>query len=760
MKILGFDIKRAPRVTPADLVIQSHTRRAMSPAPGAFDGMAHRAFLSHHTLSGVTVSEEGAMALSSVYSCVRLLAESVASLPLKLYRQSGDKRALARDHALYTVLHDQGNDIMTAMQLREVMMVYLCLWGNAYCEIERDRGGRIVALWPIHPSRVTVRVVERSGRIGVDYEVSKTGAPVQTLTERDILHVAGLGFDGLVGKSPIRLHREGIGIAQSAERYGAKFFSNDATPGLVIKHPGLLGGEGYANLKRSWSEAHQGAGNAHKLAILEEGMEVDTVGLPPGDAQFIETRKFERAEIASIFRVPPHMIGDTDRSTSWGTGIEQMGIGFVVHTLRPWLVRIEQAIRMRLLSERERGDMYALHIVDGLLRGDNKSRADYYRSMHQIGVYSINDIRELEDMDAVEGGDQRFVPLNMMPLDGDRADYVRPRAPEDRALPPPEAGRRSAALRHRTAMAMEHVYRDLFGRGMRREIDAIRAAVEEYLSGEVVDRHGFEDWAVRFADEHAVWLNSAARPVFMAMAEAMADLAQDEVGAEIDMAEIERFVGEYSEAYAARHAGATRGQVLDRAREDDPAAAVSQRLSEWEGADGHPPRAEKEARRERARSSNAFARAAWTVAGVTALTWVANQSACPYCAEIVGRTVGIAGAFVPAGGSVGDLQVPRRTSHPPLHDGCECSIVPGSPRSTVTTAEIRSALAVMLDEGAATEAPASEKERRDAEIRSAYPRLKEELGAYAARLELADRHAVSERTVRRVLFEEEATGER
>lgn len=382
------------------------------------------------TAAGRVVSPEGALRVIVVYACVRILAETIASLPFPVYKrlpEGGKVRDF--DHPLYEVLHDQANPEMSSFELRECLVGHLCLWGNAYCEIERDGAGRVRALWPLRPDRMSVeRVRQPFGRVvaGLTSDARAAAGPliykytVPTgqqvyLRQSSILHLRTFGTDGLIGKSPISLAREAVGLTMATEEFGARFFGNDSRPGGVLQTPNKLSEQARQRLKNDWEALHRGLEHSHRVAVLEEGVTWQSIGIPPEDAQFLETRKFQLAEIARLFRIPPHMIADVERSTSWGTGIEQQSIGFVVYTIRPWLVRIEQAIRQQVFTSVDREQWTAEFVVDGLLRGDIKSRYDAYATARQWGWLSADEIRELENMNPLPDGmgKQYLTPLNM-----------------------------------------------------------------------------------------------------------------------------------------------------------------------------------------------------------------------------------------------------------------------------------------------------------------------------------------------------------
>ncbi len=370
--------------------------------------------------SGKAVTERSAMQMTAVYSCVRILAEAIAGLPLHLYRYTGDGgKEKAIDHPLYLLLHDEPNPEMSSFVFRETLMTHLLLWGNAYAQIIRNGKGEVVALYPLMPNKMTVDRDEK-GHLYYSYNRSDDEAPTMKgstviLRPEDVLHVPGLGFDGLVGYSPIAMAKNAIGLAIATEEYGAKWFANGAAPSGVLEHPGTI--KDPSRVRDAWQSQFGGSSNSGKIAVLEEGMKYTPITIAPEQAQFLETRKFQINEIARIFRVPPHMVGDLEKSSF--SNIEQQSLEFVKYTLDPWVVRWEQSIMRRLLSPDEKRAYYVKFNLDGLLRGDYQSRMNGYAIGRQNGWMSANDIRELENLDRIpaeEGGDLYLINGNMLPL--------------------------------------------------------------------------------------------------------------------------------------------------------------------------------------------------------------------------------------------------------------------------------------------------------------------------------------------------------
>ena len=378
------------------------------------------AFYMGGSSAGKTVTERSAMQMTAVYACVRILSEAVAGLPLHLYRYKKDgSKEKAVGESLYRLLHDEPNPEMSSFVFRETLMTHLLLWGNAYAQIVRNGKGEVVALYPLMPNKMSVDRGE-DGRIYYTYnkgpdESHPKGGSTVTLTARDVLHIPGLGFDGLVGYSPIAMAKNAIGLAIATEEYGAKFFANGAAPSGVLEHPGTI--KDPARLRENWNSTFGGSANSGKVAVLEEGMKYTPISISPEQAQFLETRKFQIDEIARIFRVPPHMVGDLEKSSF--SNIEQQSLEFVKYTLDPWVVRWEQSLSRALLSPAEKADHFFKFNLEGLLRGDYQSRMNGYAIARQNGWMSANDIRELENLDRIpaeEGGDLYLVNGNMKPL--------------------------------------------------------------------------------------------------------------------------------------------------------------------------------------------------------------------------------------------------------------------------------------------------------------------------------------------------------
>ena len=387
-------------------------QNAVSPAPNFYFGSSG---------AGKSVTARSAIQVSTVYACVRVIAETVASLPLHVFENAETGSVKALSHPLYRVLHDEPNEEMTSFVMREVILSHLLLWGNSYTQIIRNGCNHIVGLYPLLPDRMEV---DRNNVGNLIYSYTTTEGRTVQLAPEEVLHIPGLGFDGVMGYSPIALEKSAIGLGIAAEEYGSKFFANGATPSGVLTHPNTV--KNPKALRESWNAAYGGSANANRVAILEEGLHFERISMPNNEAQFLETRKFQVSEICRIFRVPPHLVGDLEHATF--SNIEHQSISFGVHTIRPWLVRIEQSMNRALFSDKEKGRFFVRFNMDGLLRGAYKERMEGYAIARQNGWMSANDIRELESLNPLsdaDGGNAYLCNGNMIPITQARKEVTK-----------------------------------------------------------------------------------------------------------------------------------------------------------------------------------------------------------------------------------------------------------------------------------------------------------------------------------------------
>jgi HK97 family phage portal protein len=540
------------------------------------------------TESGIAVTSDTAMRLSAVWACVKVLSESVAMLPLILYRRDGESKSRAADHRLYPILHDQPNPEMTAYTFKQTMMVNLLLRGNAYAEIEFDRIGRVIRLWPLPYDAYSITPYREAGEIVYKVRNLILGGEV-TIPSWKMLHIMGLGRNGYIGLSPIQQAQQGIGLGLAAEQFGAKFFGSGANMSGVLEHPQKLSTEATAKLKKSWDNAYGGLSKAHKTVVLEEGMKYARIGIPPNDAQFLETRKFQVTDIARIYRVPPHMVGDLDRAT-WAN-IEHQAIEFVVHSLGPWLKNWEQTINWKLLDERERKEYYSEFLVDALLRGDIKTRYQSYAIGKAHGWLSSNDIRRYENMDPIDGGDMYLVPMNMVPADqaGQKTNNTQGSAPPDTPVRSIPIKVSATEERKRLSETFIPLISDALDRVYKRE----RADIMRQARKKNTDSDTLIGWIESYYDgEHPAFVKRTLLPAIQGLADAIGRTI------EIDIAgwewrgldgDTKEYLDRYAESVGKRESIASRDQVIETIRSataqgSDIAESLNAMFDDWDSS--------------------------------------------------------------------------------------------------------------------------------------------------------------------------------
>lgn len=661
-------------------------RRAVAPPDGQDTRPINWLFGS--SAAGVRVTEEGSLQSTAVLAAVRILSESAASLPLVLYRREGRNKTRATEHPLYARLHDLANSEMTAMEWRETTLAHTVLWGTAWNEIEYDGRGRVSGLWPLRPDRCAW---VRDERGALWLELRLTNGQQVRLPRYRVFSVRGLSGDGLVGYSPVALAMQAVGLTMAAERYGAAFFGNGARPSGVLEHPGRLSPKGREALRSDWTEMHSGLTNAQRVAILEEGMKYAAIGIPPEEAQFLETRKFQISEVARMFRVPPHMLADLDRATF--SNIEHMSLEFVVYSLRPWLVRFEQAIYRDLLQPAERSTIFAKHVVEGLLRGDTTSRYAAYQAAINTGFMTRNEARELEDWNPLDGLDAPLVPLNMIeegqPLPTpepaptrEAHDHPELRMSADVSAPQPwETRAQQLGAKRQDAMRrMVRLWEDAAGRAVKREAADIRRATGKLGKRSQGD---FFTWLEGFYKDLRGWLPDYFRALLMTYAEQMFADVSDELGDPVTVDDgrlaewVDGYLANITEVWAVGGERQIRTLVMDA--EDDQAAAeaVAQRMDDWEST-----KPGKTGLEQAFEAGNALVILGYVAGGVETLRWMARGDSCPLCKKLDGRKIPISGSFVDEGDTVDadgvdPLPVVRKMRHGPLHQGCDCTVVRG-----------------------------------------------------------------------------------
>lgn len=642
------------------------------------------------TASGVWVSEETALHYAPFFAGVRVIAEDVASLPLITYERLARGKRRATEHPLYPLLHDQPNPYMTSVGLRETLQGHALTWGDGYGYNVRNGAGDVVEIWPLRPDRTTPEVTRTGpGQLTLMYRYSDEVNGIHRMLHPDeVLHIKGLGGDGIRGYSVIGMARQSLGLGVAAEQYGARLFANGSRPSGVLRTPLRLSPEASKRLRDDWENMHRGLDQAHRVAILEEGLEWQTIGIPPEDAQFLETRKFQVTEMARWLRLPPHKLADLDRATF--SNIEHQAIDYVTSALRIWLVRWEQAILARLFTEPERARFFAEHLVDALLRGDTKSRYEAYAIGRNWGWLSADDVSELENKNPLPDGrgEVYLIPLNMKPAPTPEEAAAPAPAPKP---PPPEPAEdpdgdpvedpdeprrlRARGIESRRAIAAVYAEQLLAADGTLAELEQVKAgqlaealAAGGSLSTFLAELEQLYDGEIRQTTIDA-WL-----PIFLEFAAAIAADAAGDVGYE-DPVDLQAWVQAYVTSHVGYRIASELGQLTALAAIEDAAAAILERLAAW--VTDRPGRI---ARWQANQLPNAAAREVWKTAGVTSLQWVTfGSSDCPFCAALDGEVVGIDDSFAVAGSTLGlgeQLKISRDVHHPPLHPGCDCQIQP------------------------------------------------------------------------------------
>jgi HK97 family phage portal protein len=451
-----------------------------------------RTVIRERSYSDETVTVDSAITVSGVIAIITLISQDTASLPLIYYGKRGRNRFRAIDSPYYSLLHDAPNTEHTAMQFREFIASHVIAWGNFYAQIITDDAGVVRQLWPLRPDRMTVKRFE--GERVYIYQTAE--GKERVFLQEEILHIPGFGFDGLTGMSRIALARHAVGLAMSQEKFGSKFFANDASVGVVYKHPGELSDNAYKHLSESLDEK-KGVNNSHSPIILEEGMSLERLGLPNDDSQYLESRQFQLAEINRIVGpVPPHMIGDIEKSTSWGTGIDSQEQGYVNHTLRPYAVRIEQGLWLQLLLESERQAGYFFeHLFDALLRGDIATRYAAYQIGINNGFLTRNEVRARENFNPRKGLDELLMPLNMTTIGGSSSN---------------DSGNTDGG--DSQASALEPLWKDAIARVLKRETNDLLGASRRYQVKGQQDE--FVRWLRQFyGKDHVAFMQRQFQPL-------------------------------------------------------------------------------------------------------------------------------------------------------------------------------------------------------------------------------------------------------
>jgi HK97 family phage portal protein len=622
------------------------------------------------------------MGLPVLWACLKVLSESMASFPLILYdgTPEGETRKRAVDHPYYDLLHSMPNPQQDSFCFVEQLQGHLGLYGNAYASIIRKGSGYITELWPMNPD--STQPFRKNGELLYRYQ--NDGREV-ILSESEIFHIHGFGFDGIRGYCPLELQSETYGLAIAAKHYAADFFANNGTPDIAFSHSQHLTDQALKRLQESWRQNHSRWGQKHKPIILEEGMEVKQLNLDPDKVQLISVQKFLVIEICRVYRIPPHMVQDLERATF--SNIEHQSIEFVQHTMRPWAMRWESAISRQLLSKQDRKRYYAEFYMDALLRGDAQTRATVYSSRIGSGQMSPNEARRREQENDRDGGDTYYVPLNWVdasappaPPKNTAKDIVQSDAPGENSLKTGETRSiRSAKSRRAIANSFGILLKDAAARIVRKECHDLRKAVSDQLKTR--DSNSFALWLEKYYRELPDYISKQITPVYQAFSNAIRAEIGNELGIdETVKPEDEQFVRQYVDVFIKRYVNSSTGQLNALIRDSsaqDMADVLDERLNGWDDM-----RAGQVEMDEKTQASNAFAKNIYRLAGILTLTWISmSGKPCDYCASMDGTSVNINDDFAYNGETLPDdersMGINKNIGHPPLHRGCECQIMAG-----------------------------------------------------------------------------------
>jgi len=637
------------------------------------------------TDSGVKISEHSALAISAVFACINAISQDVGKLPLHFYkRKASDNREKATEHSLYKVLMYRPNPEMSAIEFKQVLTGHVLGWGTAYAEIEFNGAGQVIGLWPLPPDRTKPKRTE-GGTLYYAYR-SPSGEEIPISAER-IFRLHGLGFNGISGYSVIGLAREGIGLAKATETFAAKYFGNGAISPLLLTHPGKLGEDAVERMRSSWEKAHGGLNNAHRVAILQEGVTVEKIGIPPNDSQFLESREFSVPEIARFFRMPLHKIQHLKEATF--NNIEHLAQEYLSDTLEFWLKSWEQQVYNSLLTEKEQKKYYAEFLTDSILRGDTETRYEAYAKAIQNGFMSPDDVRRKENMNPLPDGSgkQYFIPMNLIPVDqvDAFAESVKNKAKtannEDKTVKTPGIIEKRAKgiiiVRNRLRNRYYDLFRDIADQIVTREHNQITRYAQKYLGGN--DVSSFDAWINDYyQNTFPDFISRKMKPIIRTYTSAVGDVAAQEIDLDVDdLADMDEFVSGYVDVYATRHIESSVGQLRSLIKEDveDKLDEISTRADEWLER-----RPDKIALNETVRAESAAAATIFLASGYRLRWQIQGATTCPYCKSLNGMIVGGNEFFVNGGNEVQPegqepMMVRYNTRHAPLHASCDCIIV-------------------------------------------------------------------------------------
>ena len=639
--------------------------------------------LGSESSSGVMVDESVMLSGTAVLQGIRIISEGVGMLPLVLYRRLERGKARATEHSLYARLHRNPNPEQTIAEFKERMQASAIVYGRAYAQLVLRGDGQVAEMWQLYSHRM-----RREKKNGVVRYLYTTDNGVSVLRPEEVFQINGFNLNGIMGLKLLEVGGETIGHGEALRRYGSKLFRNGALSRGFMSTAGKLSPEAAQRRSEEISAQYGGLENSHKIAIFGEKMEWQNMGIPPNDAQWIESRRFNVLEVARLLNIKPHLLMDLERATF--SNIEAQGEEHVRYTLNPWLVKWEERISLDMLPEAERGTYFAEFMRDALLRGDTIARFQAYQIGIQSGIMTRNEVREKENLNPLDGLDEPLQPLNMIPVGQKplppKQQNDMPEMPEmPDNMKPIRGQNRSievrAQARVRVRDAFRPVFRDAAQRLVKREVREIRKRLADEKRDAASD---LSVWLEDFYQKFGPAVRDNMQAAVQSMAAAVAAAALADIG-DLTQVQLAAAVDNYLGALSARYTGSSLGQLRSLLDSDDFQGAVEGRLTEW--LDKRP---NKIGNRETTQLEGYVSREALKQAGVTKFRWVAIGQTCPICMEIDGRIVGSESPFVYEGEwlNPNEPKQPREEDtkislksrhnvfHPPLHDGCDCIILP------------------------------------------------------------------------------------
>jgi len=623
------------------------------------------------TKAGVPVNEKNALKYLTVFGCVSLISGDIAKLPLNVYQKNKDGGKLrVLTHPLSDILHTAPNPNTTSFSWREAAENHLLLWGNTYSRIVRTPMSKQI--------NALVQVIDPGGmqikkyKNGTFYEWLEKGQR-RKVAKKDMFHIPGFGFDGIFGMSMISLAREAIGLGLATENFGSTFFGNGTHPSGVMEMDGYLG-DNRAEFVKALKNGYAGLGKAHKIMLVEGGAKYKPLTVPPNDAQFLETRNFQKLEICGMYHVPPHKIAIHGHNSD-NNSLETENANYVDSCLMHWIVRWEQNIALQLLTKEERQKgLFVEFLVDGLLRGNSQARAEYYNKIFQVAGIKPNEIRAKENMNPIEGGDESFVMLNMIPLS------MAGQVAEENNQDPKKEDKNLRLIEYRTKnsiMLRDRIakqYYPLFQRAAQDIVNKEGLAVKGQINKQRKSRENrdMQTWLDDFYRKMPAEIKSKIGPVVRSFSEAIQAAAAEEMGVDVGVSDdLERFIDDYSTRYSERHTESSLGQLTALLEEDLEALEV--RVDEWAET-----RAEKIATNETVRTSSAVYQAVAFGAGLSTVWRIRGPKTCPFCTSLNGKRVSSGQSFANDGdelnpeGAEAPMKIRGLKAHPPLHRSCDC----------------------------------------------------------------------------------------